>query len=299
MSELKEQWQSDNQDFGFRVKVPKALIETFDPNDLDDPLTQQFIPNHLENDQSGSKDPLEEHAIINNGIIQKYKHRVLITTTGACAVHCRYCFRRHFPYEANSILKSLDKLADFLQEHPDINEIILSGGDPLMLKNHHLEKVLKLLQKFKNLSIIRLHTRIPTVLPSRIDTGLLNLIKKYNRWQWVIVTHVNHENEFNKENKEAIDLIRKTGVTLLNQSVLLKGVNDSSSALRALSLTLFNQGILPYYLHQLDQVQGAMHFEVPIGEGKKIIEELQSVLPGYLVPKYVQEQPGKPNKTLL
>lgn len=299
MSELKQKWQYVGQNYGFRVKIPQALATTFDPLDHNDPLTKQFIPNKLEDSNEGCIDPLEEHSLIQHGIIQKYKHRVLITTTGACAVHCRYCFRRHFPYEANSILKSLDQLAQFLQEHPDINEVILSGGDPLMLKNHHLETIFNVLKQSENIRIVRFHTRIPTVQPERIDIGFLNLIKQYSMFQWVIVTHINHANEFNQLNKQAIKKLRALKITLLNQSVLLKGINDSCDTLKELSLNLFNVGILPYYLHQLDTVKGAMHFAVDIDQGKRIIESLQAVLPGYLVPKYVQEQPGMPNKTTL
>lgn len=299
MSELKKQWQHGDEDFGFKVKIPSDLLSTFDANNGDDPLTKQFIPSRAENINSGKIDPLEEHDISHRGIIQKYKHRVLITTTGACAVHCRYCFRRHFPYESNSILKHLDQLTNYLKGHPDINEVILSGGDPLMLKNHHLEKLFNTLKQIKNIRIIRFHTRIPTVQPGRIDHEFAQLIEKYNQWQWVFVTHVNHANELNERNKEAIDLLKSLNITVLNQSVLLNGINDSTDALRTLSLKLFNHGILPYYLHQLDPVKGAMHFEVPIPKGRRLIKELQTVLPGYLVPKYVQEQPGQPNKTIL
>lgn len=299
MSELKEKWQYHGQDYGFRFKAPAALISSFDPSDHNDPLAKQFIPHKLEDAPNGKIDPLEEHSIINNGIIQKYQHRVLITTTGACAVHCRYCFRRHFPYEENSILKSLDKLALYLQENKDINEVILSGGDPLMLKNHHIKKILDVLQPMKHIKIIRLHTRIPTVQPERIDDGFLELVETYNRFKWVIVTHINHANEINQHNKVAIQKLRMHAITLLNQSVLLKGVNDSCETLRSLSLKLFDIGILPYYLHQFDPVKGAIHFSVNIETGKRIVQSLQTKLPGYLVPKYVQEQPGQPNKTLL
>lgn len=299
MTKLKEKWEYHGPDYGFRFKVPRELLTTFDPSDQNDPLAMQFIPNELEYASDGKIDPLEEHALINDGILQKYKHRVLITTTGACAVHCRYCFRRHFPYEENSILKSLDKLTKFLIENTDINEIIFSGGDPLMLKNHHIAKIIEVLQSINHIQIIRFHTRIPTVQPERIDDGFLEIIKKHNRFKWVVVTHINHPKEINRENQKAIHRLRTHGITMLNQSVLLKGVNNSCETLRTLSLELFNTGILPYYLHQLDLVKGAMHFFVPVEEGKRIIKSLQTKLPGYLVPKYVQEQPGQPNKTVL
>ncbi len=299
MSELKEKWQQKTEDYGFKVKIPSDLLSTFDEHNPNDPLTKQFIPSIDESKGDGLIDPLQEHDIIHGGIIQKYKHRVLITTTGACAIHCRYCFRRHFPYEGNSILKHLDQLIQYLSDHPDINEVILSGGDPLMLKNHHLKKIFDALQSLKTINIVRFHTRIPTVLPKRIDYAFKQLIKEYNQWHWVIVTHVNHANELNDQNKLAIDTLKSLGITMLNQSVLLKDINDTVDTLQTLSLKLFNHGILPYYLHQFDPVKGAMHFEVPMSKGRHLIKELQTVLPGYLVPKYVQEQPGQPNKTIL
>lgn len=299
MSKNNNTWQHNSDDYGFRVKVPQALLQTFDPNDKTNPLTKQFIPHPDESIPTGQIDPLQEHKLVNDGIIQKYNHRILITTTGACAVHCRYCFRRHFPYENNSILQSLDKLVAFLNDHPDIYEVILSGGDPLMLKNHQIEKILLAIKPISSVTTIRLHTRMPAVTPARIDDGLCQLIKQHDQWQWVVVTHINHADELNELNKQAFSKLKNIQVTLLNQSVLLKGINDQSDILEELSIKLFEHGILPYYLHQLDPVKGAMHFEVDLDVGKYLIKSLQSQLPGYLVPKFVQEQPGQPNKTTI
>lgn len=299
MSQFTKYWQHTGEDYGFQVRIPSEFVQTINPDETANPLAKQFLPNASEKDAAGSIDPLKEHGIIQDGIIQKYKHRVLITVTGSCAIHCRYCFRRHFPYQQHTILKHLDKLSIFLNKNADINEVILSGGDPLMLKNHQLNKILDVIKQADSIKIIRLHTRIPAVLPSRIDPEFLNLIAQNPQWKWVIVTHINHADELSQLNQKALNSLRSYNVTLLNQSVLLKSVNDCASTLRDLSLKLFEFGILPYYIHQLDPVQGAMHFEVDIQVGKRIIKELQTQLPGYLVPKYVQEQPGKPNKVIL
>lgn len=291
--------QNAENDYGFRVKIPvhfKKKVEHFGPQS---PLGLQFLPQMAEGQLSGSTDPLEEQAISTHGIIQKYQYRILLITSGACAIHCRYCFRRHYPYEQQSILKHLDTLDSKLKASPDIHEVILSGGDPLSLKNHQLLKILAVIKQHPQITTIRIHTRMPIVDPERVDAELLNIIAMHAHWQWVLVTHVNHADELDKDNAHTLDALHKHGVTLLNQAVLLKGVNDSVSALESLSITLFKHHVLPYYLHQLDPVQGAMHFHVPIAEGKHLIQALQAKLPGYLVPKYVCEEPMQPNKTPL
>jgi EF-P beta-lysylation protein EpmB len=232
-------------------------------------------------------------AQIKSGILQKYKGRLLIMASGCCAVHCRFCFRRNLQQKKNSNL--LAQLAKILKKDKNIKEIILSGGDPLMLKNDELRAIFNIIPQHLK---IRIHSRIPVALPSRFTKPLQRLLKQLGS-RLVFVSHINHPNELDLESKKIFSKMRKHGITLLNQSVLLKGVNNDAKILAALSEKLFSQHILPYYLHQLDRVQGAAHFEVPIKEAKKIFKELKENLPGYLVPKLVKEAKGAKAKVWL
>lgn len=286
-------------DYGFKKKIPNHIAKKINQLGTESPVGLQFLPHPDEAISSGVLDPLQEQGLSQSGIIQKYQYRILLITSGACAVHCRYCFRRHFPYEQQSILKHLDTLNQRLNTSPDIHEIILSGGDPLSLKNHQLAKILETIKQHPQITTIRIHTRIPIVDPKRIDSEFLDMIKKHSDWQWVFVMHINHADELDDDNAASLKKLHHLGITLLNQAVLLKNINDSVEALKTLSIELFKHNILPYYLHQLDPVRGAMHFEVPIAKGKHLIKTLQSKLPGYLVPKYVCEEPMQPNKTPL
>ena len=221
-------------------------------------------------------------------------------TTGACAIHCRYCFRRHFPYQAANPLKDeWSSALTYIREHTDVQEVILSGGDPLTLSDERLAYLFKALNTIPHVKRIRLHTRLPVVLPSRIDDSFLALIQQQAQ-QMVMVLHVNHAQELAASDvTQALQALKATKLTLLNQSVLLRGVNDSAQTLIELSNALFAQGVLPYYLHVLDQVAGAAHFHVPDTEAIALIQQVRHALPGFLVPKLVRETAGEASKTPL
>ncbi|MFP4639683.1 MAG: KamA family radical SAM protein [Guyparkeria sp.] len=231
------------------------------------------------------------------GVLHKYRGRALLVLTGACAVHCRYCFRRHFPYGDQRLDdESLAGAIDYLAHDPEITEVILSGGDPLVVSNRRLARVIGSLAAIPRLSRLRVHSRLPTVRPERIDAELCRMLVD-SGLSVVLVAHVNHADELTEDSRAAFARLRNAGVTLLNQAVLLAGVNDDEAALADLSERLFDQGVLPYYLHQLDPVAGAAHFAVPETRGRALVEALRHRLPGYLVPRYVVERPGEPSKT--
>lgn len=286
----------------FPLRVPRGFIKRMNPGDASDPLLLQVLPLELETrEQPGySLDPLEEqNCMASPGLLQKYRGRALLTVTGACGIHCRYCFRRHFPYaDANPVAGQLDQSITWLQQQPDIKEVILSGGDPLSLDDRLLDALATRLDSLPQLRTLRIHTRMPVVLPERIDDALLEWIGDL-RTRVVMVIHSNHPNEINSAVVDAMQRLRQVGVTLLNQSVLLRGINDSAASLIDLSETLFTAGVLPYYLHQMDKVQGAAHFEVEDSKALRLHAEIHAALPGYLVPRLVREQPGAPGKTAL
>jgi EF-P beta-lysylation protein EpmB len=231
------------------------------------------------------------------GVIHKYLGRALVIATGACAIHCRYCFRRHFPYNEN--LASRDhwrETLDVIAADPSIHEVILSGGDPLALSDDKLEVFVESLAKIATVQRLRLHTRLPVVLPERIDERMLRWLRS-TPLQKIVVIHANHPREIDGAVSQACRGLRDAGATVLNQSVLLKGINDSADSLAALSEVLFRSGVLPYYLHVMDRVLGAGHFEVEGGESQTIMRELNARLPGYLVPRLVREVAGASGKT--
>jgi EF-P beta-lysylation protein EpmB len=287
---------------GFRLRVPHGFVRRMRRGDPDDPLLRQVLPvgEELRVDGGYSLDPLhEQQSMPAPGVLHKYHGRVLLTLTGACAVHCRYCFRRHYPYsEANAARENAQAAIDYLQQHPDVEEIILSGGDPLSLSDNRLRTLVEGLGTIPNLKRLRIHSRLPVMLPERVDRLLLNWIST-PRFGVVLVIHCNHANEIDTPVHEAMDKLRAAGVTLLNQSVLLRGVNDRLDTLLELSERLFEAGVLPYYLHQLDPVQGASHFAVTERTGRQLVEAMRQRLPGYLVPRLVREDPGRPSKTPL
>jgi EF-P beta-lysylation protein EpmB len=284
----------------FRLLVPRAFANKMQPGNADDPLLKQILPMVSENNHSGNADPVGDlNAMITPGVLHKYKGRVLLITTGACAIHCRYCFRRHFPYStANPHKDGWRQALKYLATHNDIHEVILSGGDPLVLDNEKLTSLLAALKRIPHIQWLRIHTRLPVVLPSRIDDALITLLQG-QRFRTTIVIHANHANELMTDEAEALNRLRACGITLLNQSVLLKGVNDSAAALDDLSSRLYEIGVLPYYLHMLDPVQGGMHFDVPQHRALAILNELRATLPGYLVPRLVKEKPGEASKTAI
>jgi EF-P beta-lysylation protein EpmB len=233
------------------------------------------------------------------GVIRKYHGRALLIATGSCAVNCRYCFRRHFPYaEETAAAARWREAVDWIRAHPDVAEVILSGGDPWSLSSARLEELTAGLATIGHVRRLRIHTRLPVVLPSRVDDGLIRWLGTLP-WPAVVVIHANHANEFDASVDRALARLRDAGAMLLNQSVLLAGVNDSVDALAALSERLFAAGVLPYYLHMLDPVRGAWHFDVPDAAARRLVEALRARLPGYLVPRLVREHPGAAAKTPL
>jgi EF-P beta-lysylation protein EpmB len=286
----------------FPLRVPRGFVQRMAKGDSRDPLLLQVLPvaREMERVTGFRRDPLDElEAMPSPGLLHKYRGRALLTMTGACAIHCRYCFRRHFPYsDANPASGHWQPALDYLARHPDITELILSGGDPLTLTDARLHSLTEQLSSLPRLRALRIHTRMPVVLPERVDEGLIAWIKAQTL-KMVVIVHCNHPNEIDHSVTAALDKLAAAGVTLLNQSVLLRDINDSSATLALLSERLFASGVLPYYLHQMDKVQGAAHFEVAIEQARDIVAGLHATLPGYLVPRLVQEIPGMPGKTPL
>ncbi|WFF38166.1 EF-P beta-lysylation protein EpmB [Moraxella nasibovis] len=284
----------------FGLRVPKSFVAKMKKGDINDPLLRQILPDVKETVAAAgyTHDPLAENTQNPiKGLLHKYKNRVLITTTGACAVHCRYCFRQHFDYQANMPnTQQIAQIANYVANKPEVNEVIFSGGDPLNLSHRRLNDWFDAINALPNIKTMRIHTRMPVVLPSRVDGDLLDLLKNSPK-NIVMVLHINHANEIDETLQQKCQLLKQAGVTLLNQTVLLKGVNDDATTLCQLSHALFGAGILPYYLHILDKVQGAAHFDVPLTRAVEIYWQMLENLSGYLVPKLVQELPNKPYKT--
>jgi L-lysine 2,3-aminomutase len=286
----------------FRLRVPRNYVARMRVGDPADPLLRQVLPigRELEDVADYVTDPLGEHAALRApGLLQKYRGRALIITTSACAVHCRYCFRREFPYsEQTSNAPRWSAALSEIGRDSSIEEVLLSGGDPLSLSDARLKSLTDALATIPHIRRLRVHTRQPIVLPSRVDGGLLNWLHSV-RIPTVFVLHANHPNELSEDVRAACEKLRATGVTLLNQSVLLRGVNDDVDVLAELSRRLFDSGVLPYYLHVLDRVRGSAHFEVPETDARVIAGELAARLPGYLVPRLVREIHGAPAKVTL
>lgn len=286
----------------FDICVPEAFLRRITPQQRNDPLLRQILPLNDETLQLPGyiADPLDEmQQRPAKGVIHKYAGRVLLIASPNCAINCRYCFRRHFPYTDNSPSRAQWQEAfDYLQANPGIQEVILSGGDPLAANDRHLAWLVAQLEQIPNLKRLRIHTRLPIVIPDRVEPALLDWLNQ-TRLQTVMVLHANHANEIDQAVLEACQRLNQAGVTLLNQSVLLRGVNDSVATLAALSERLFEARIMPYYLHVLDPVQGAAHFNVPDDEARKLVTRLRDQLPGFLMPRLVREIPGEASKTPL
>lgn len=284
---------------GFPLRVPRGFVARMAKHDPADPLLRQVLPLAAENQAHPdyTLDPVGDLAAQTTpGVLHKYAGRVLLTATGACAVHCRYCFRRHFPYaEANAAADHWQGALAHIAADGSIREVILSGGDPLVLSDRRLAEFTRALAGIRHVQRLRIHTRLPIVLPSRVNDELLDWLA-HPRFQTVVVVHANHAQEIDGAVVDACARLRASGVTLLNQSVLLRGVNDNADALAMLSETLFAAGVLPYYLHLLDRVQGAAHFAVDEGVALDIMQQLNARLPGYLVPRLVREVAGVPGK---
>jgi EF-P beta-lysylation protein EpmB len=263
-----------------------------------DPLLRQVLPlgEELVAAPGFVADPLAELAALPaRGLLHKYEGRVLLIATGACAVNCRYCFRRHFPYAEEAAGEGFEEALAYVAGDPSIEEVILSGGDPLLLPDRTLSGLAESLAAIPHVARLRVHSRTPVVLPERVDAGLLAWLAG-TRLAPVLVIHANHAREIDAAVAAAMAELRAAGVTLLNQSVLLEGVNDSVEALADLSRALFAAGVLPYYLHHLDRVAGAAHFEVGEERARRLVGEVAARLPGYLVPRLVREVPGAPAK---
>ena len=293
---------SDQAAKQFPMRVPLGFVAKMRRGDANDPLLRQVLP-ILEEDRIAegfSFDAVGDAAAKGGtGVIHKYHARALLITTGSCAIHCRYCFRRHFPYaEETAASQHWAEAISYLKSDSSITEIILSGGDPLSLSTAKLDELTIALSELPHIKRLRIHTRLPVVLPERIDAELLGWLRDL-RWPATLVIHANHANELTSDVAAAIKLIRPLGVSVLNQTVLLKGVNDSSAEQIRLSERLFEIGVLPYYLHQLDKVQGAAHFQIPDQQARDIHRRMMRALPGYLVPKLVQEIPGEASKSPL
>ena len=286
----------------FPLRVPRGFVARMGRGDPDDPLLRQVLPLGVElaARPGFDADPVGDRAARSpGGLLQKYRGRSLLVTTGACAVHCRYCFRRHFPYAATTApAGGWAEALERLRRDDSIEEVILSGGDPLTLPDSRLAELAAALEGIPHLRRLRLHSRTPVVLPERVDAALLEWLAA-TRLPVIMVIHANHANELDGTVAEALGRVTAAGVRLLNQAVLLRGVNDSEDALVGLSERLFDVGVLPYYLHLLDPVAGAAHFDVPEAEARRLLAAAGARLPGYLVPRLARELPGENQKRTL
>lgn len=285
----------------FALRVPRAFIRRMAQGDPNDPLLRQVVTQASEFTVTPgySTDPLDEQTAAVPGLLHKYVNRALLLVKGGCAVNCRYCFRRHFPYQDNRGNKRNWQVAlDYIRQHPELNEIIFSGGDPLMAKDHELDYLIGELEAIPHVQRLRIHSRLPVVIPARVTETFCQRLAA-SRLQVIMVTHVNHAQEIDAEFAQAMARLKAANVTLLNQSVLLRDINDDATILANLSNRLFEVGILPYYLHVLDKVQGAAHFYVSDEQARIIMHGLLSKVSGYLVPRLAREIGGEPSKTPL
>jgi EF-P beta-lysylation protein EpmB len=282
----------------FPLRVTRDFASRMRKDDANDPLLLQVLPLQQESiaAEDFSLDPVGDiNAAVSQGVLQKYNGRALLITTAACVIHCRYCFRRHFPYQQQHIEQQLcDQTLEKLNA-PDISEIILSGGDPLTLNDQRLAQLLSQLKQLPHLKRLRIHTRMPVILPSRVTPALVNLLRNFPL-PVTTVLHINHPNELDESVATALHQLRHSNTHILNQAVLLKGINDSPEILMELCEKGFDMGILPYYVHQLDKVDGSAHFQVSAQRALELEEQLRRLLPGYLLPKFVTEIAGEESK---
>ncbi|KGY13421.1 lysine 2,3-aminomutase [Vibrio tubiashii] len=285
----------------FAQRVPQSFVDRMEKGNPFDPLLRQILPlnEEFEVHAGYSNDPLAEQNNTTPGLLHKYRSRALMILKGGCAINCRYCFRRHFPYDENKGNKAVwQQNLDYIQATPELDELILSGGDPLMAKDEELKWLIDRIADIRHIKRLRIHSRLPVVIPDRITDSLCDILGE-SRLQVILVTHINHSNEVNQELRDAMSRLKQANVTLLNQGVMLKGVNNSVEAQVNLSHALFDAGILPYYIHVLDKVQGAAHFYISDQEAKAIMQGLLERVSGYLVPKLTREIGGRASKTPL
>jgi len=284
----------------FPLKVPEDFLQQIQPGLVNDPLLKQILPIKAElNHTDGySQDPVGD--LLKNpspSLIHKYHGRVLLIASPKCDIHCRYCFRRHFPYQEQSNQRHWQKALQIIENDKSIHEVILSGGDPMSLSEQALLSLIESIESIEHIKTLRIHSRTPIVAPSKAPQKAFITWAEQSRLNKVLVVHCNHKNELSEKTAGLLKLYRDSDFQLLNQSVLLRDINDSSKTMIELSHALFKQSVLPYYLHQLDKVQGASHFEVSDARAVKLIDEMREKLPGYLVPKLVREESGKPYKS--
>lgn len=294
---------ADSAHRAFRLLVPRGFADRMEPGNPEDPLLRQVLPSALElaaQPLAYVNDPLNEAAARRaDGVLVKYQGRALLVTSGACAVHCRYCFRRHFPYAGENPRRDDWRAAlGAITADPSVEEVILSGGDPLMLDDSELASLVKRLAAIPHLRSLRIHTRLPIVLPERVDEALLEWLCA-SPLPVTMIVHANHPNEIDTHVREACRRLSASVRFLLNQSVLLAGVNDDADTLTRLSHALYDAAVLPYYLHLPDSVEGTAHFDVDQACGNKIIRAMRASLPGYLVPRLAREEPGAPGKHII
>lgn len=283
----------------FPLRVPRGFVARMRRGDPNDPLLRQVLPVGDEDRPvpGYSNDPVGElMQAPTEGLLHKYSGRALVVATGTCAIHCRYCFRRHFPYaEHGGVIDGWKTALVHISSDPEISEVILSGGDPLALPDARIAELAQSVARVPHVRRLRIHTRLPIVLPQRVDEVLVGWLSRLDL-PTVVVVHANHAQEIDADVQRALAALRSTGVFLLNQSVLLAGVNDNDDALSDLSESLFDAGVVPYYLHVLDPVAGAAHFDVSDQKAKRLHRQLTARLPGYLVPRLVREVQGAPSK---
>ena len=286
----------------FPLLVPRSYLRRMEPGNPRDPLLRQVLPlgNELESPDGYVADPVDDASARKApGLLHKYRGRALLVATGSCAIHCRYCFRREYPYqEEPRTLAQWEPAIRAIAQDQSLQEIIISGGDPLMLTDRRLSELIDRLEEIPHLRRLRIHTRLPVVLPDRVTQNLLDRLRG-GRLTPIVVVHANHPREIENDCAEALSQLVRSGLTVLNQAVLLRGVNDDIDVQVELSERLIDLGVIPYYLHQLDRVRGTSHFEVAERRGREIIAAMRTRLPGYAVPRYVREIPGKPHKTPL
>ncbi len=283
----------------FTLRVPECFVDRMEKGNPSDPLLLQVLPQVQECDvyPGYTKNPLQENQFNPiPGLLHKYHGRVLLTLSGGCAINCRYCFRRHFPYDDNVTgMQGWLKAIEYISNDASITEVILSGGDPLIVKDVQLKQLIVALEKIPHVKRLRIHSRLPVVLPTRITDEFISILSE-TRLQVIMVIHCNHANEIDGEVISVLNACRNKDIVVLNQTVLLKNINDTVDALVNLSDVLFSNHIIPYYLHVLDPVQGAAHFDITEERARALVWEMMQQLPGYMVPKLVREQPGFPAK---
>jgi EF-P beta-lysylation protein EpmB len=285
-------------DLKFPINVPLRLANSMKKGSLEDPLVKQFLSfSDNSTPKSYSEDPVEDAQFRKTPkLLKKYQGRVLLLTSATCPMHCRYCFRQNFDYQQED--KTFAEEISFIKSDESIKEVILSGGDPLSLSNETLSKLLTSIDQIPHITKIRFHTRFPIGIPERIDSQFVKILSALKK-QVIFIIHTNHINELDQDIFDSLGYLQAIKIPILTQTVLLRGVNDNVETLASLFEALTNQGIIPYYLHQLDQIEGSSYLEVSKEKGKELITKLRSLLPGYAIPSYVKEIPNKPNKTPL